>query len=121
MYNTMETSYVASPQPFVGIKVQLARLRMRPQALIIQSPQLHRVQHQVLLLLEQGAEAAGPPLLPVLPASGHIDNVIPSAPLQRHQRYHLEMVAGKAPLLAKSCGDVKNLEGWIQQMDPIDG
>ena len=68
-------------------------------------------------MLEQGAAAAGHLPPPVPPLSGHVNNVTPSPPFQRQHRYHAEMVASKVPPLAKFRSDVKNLEGWILQMD----
>ena len=89
---------------------------MNPQASIVQSPQPHRIQHQAEPLPEQGVTAAGPPP-PVPPLSRHGYNTSPSPPAQRYQRYQPEMVAGKAPLPGKFCGNMKDLEGGILQMD----
>ena len=75
------------------------------------------MQHQTVPLQEEGAAAAGPPPPPVPPPLQQVYNITPSPPLQRQQRYHLDMVAGKAPPLGKFPGDMKNLEGWILQMD----
>ena len=68
-------------------------------------------------LPEQEAAAVGPWPPPVLPQSKPVYNVTSSPPPQLLQLYQLEMVAGKAPPLAKFLCDMKTLEGWILQMD----
>ena len=59
----------------------------------------------------------GPLPLLVPPLSRHVLNVKPSPPPQQQTLYYSEMVAAKALLPAKFCADMKNLEGWILQID----
>ena len=110
IYNTMESRHQKSEQRFASIEAQLARLGINPQAPIVQSPQPHPVQYQVVPLLEQGAAAAGPPPAPVPPPSRHVYNASPSPPPQRYLRYQWDMVAGKAPPPSTLRGNIKDLE-----------
>ena len=67
--------------------------------------------------MKQAHSIVVPLPLPVQPPSRHVYNVTPSPPLQRHPHYHLEKVAGKAPLPAQFKSDMKNQERWILQID----
>ena len=49
------------------MELQFARLRMQPQATIVQFPQPCIIQNQAILVLEERGSAAEPPLVPVQP------------------------------------------------------
>ena len=113
----MESRHQNSEQCFARIEAHLARPAVNSPAPIVQAPQPHQVQYQAVPLLEQGATREGPPPPPVPPPSRHVYNANPSAPPQRYLRYQPDMVAGKAPPPSKFRGNMKDLEGWILQMD----
>ena len=117
IYNTLESRHQKCKQRFASIEAQLARLGMNPQAATVQSPQPHRIQYHAVPLLEQGVAIVGPPPPPVPPLSRHVYNASPSPPPQRYPRYQPDMVAGKAPPSSKFRGNMKDLEGWMLQMD----
>ena len=114
---TIEDGPQKSELSFTSIEVQLARLGMQPQLPIVQSLEPRPIEHQAVPLLEQGATAIRHPAPPVPTSSSYIYNVTQSPLSQQYQRYHPEMVAGTAPPSAKCRGDVKNLHGWILQID----
>ena len=99
------------------VQTTLAGLGMNLQVAIVQSSDLYHIQHQPVPVLEHGAPVAGhpPPLVP--PLLRHVYNVTPSPLPYPHQRYYLEMVAGKAPPPAKIHDDMNTLERWILPMD----
>lgn len=110
MYNTIETYHLALEQGFTSIKAHLDRLRMIPQASIVQSPQPYPIQYHAVPLQEQIAMEEGPLPPLVRPPARDVYNVTSSPPLQQQQRNHAEMVAGKDPLAAQLQGDMQNLE-----------
>ena len=67
----------------------------------MQSLQLYQVQHQAVLVVEQGGTAVGPSLPPVPPPLRHVYNVAASTSPQLQQCYYLEMIGGKVSQDAK--------------------
>ena len=76
----METRYLASEESFASIEGQFKRLKMQPQAPIVPSMQLYRIQHLAVPLLEQGAATTEPPPPPVLLSWRYVCYVTTSPP-----------------------------------------
>ena len=76
---------------------QLASLEIRMQDPCVQCQQSYLFQYQAVLLMEQGATTAGPPLLRVLYPSSHVYYITPSLHPQQYPHSHTEMVGGKVP------------------------
>ena len=47
----------------------------------------------------------------------HLFITLNEQPPQRYSRYQPDMVAGKAPPTSKFLGNMKDLEGWMLQME----
>ena len=106
----MDTRHLASEERISSIEAQLAMPGMQPQALMVQSTQPDCIQHQAVLLLEQGTAATGLQPPPVPPLLRHVYNITPSAPPQQHLHYQPELVADKVPPPSKFCGKMKYLD-----------